>query len=103
MRLSFVRLTKYRRMNLDVLLNTYLNGPRIFKIANGIVLSQPQKIHLTGLQGSASQFIISSIFNHSATSQLNHLITLRDAEDAASRLTACGRRSGARVFFYFPS
>ncbi len=70
-------------MNLDVLLKTYLNDPRIFKIADKIALSQLQKIHLTGLQASASPFIISAIFNLADTSKLNHLIILRDAEEAA--------------------
>ncbi|MEP6595491.1 MAG: DEAD/DEAH box helicase, partial [Ginsengibacter sp.] len=90
-------------MNLDVLLNIYLNDPRIFKIAGRIVFSQPQKIQLTGLQGSASQFIISSIFNHSATSQLNHLIILRDAEEAAYFQNTLENITGALNIFYFPS
>jgi transcription-repair coupling factor (superfamily II helicase) len=90
-------------MNLDVLLNMYLNDPRIFKIADKIVLSQPQKIHLTGLQGSASQFVIGSIFNHSITSQLNHLVILKDAEEAAYFQNTLENITNALNIFYFPS
>ncbi|MBP6433026.1 MAG: hypothetical protein KA319_14790, partial [Ferruginibacter sp.] len=46
-------------------------------------MSTPQRLHLKGLVGSASQFIISAVFNSPAWSQLNHLIILRDAEEAA--------------------
>ncbi len=70
-------------MNLDVLMNMYLNDPRILKITDKIVLPQPQKIHLIGLNGSASQFIISAVFNNKNASHLNHLVILRDAEEAA--------------------
>jgi len=90
-------------MNLDVLLNIYLNDPRIFKIADRIVLPQPQKIHLKGLQGSASQFVVSSIFNHPVTSQLNHLVILRDAEEAAYFQNTLENITDALNIFYFPS
>jgi transcription-repair coupling factor (superfamily II helicase) len=90
-------------MNLDALLNIYLSDPRIFKIADKIVLSQPQKIHLAGLQGSASQFVITSILNHSITSQLNHVIILRDAEEAAYFQNTLENITQALNIFYFPS
>ena len=90
-------------MNLDVLMNMYLNDPRIFTIADRIVLSKPQTIHLNGLSGSASQFVITSVFNHSVTSQVNHLIILRDAEEAAYLHNTLENLTDAIDIFYFPS
>ena len=90
-------------MNLDVLMNSYSNDPRIFTIANKILLPQPQHLHLSGLHGSASQFIFSSVFNHSIASQLNHLIILRDAEEAAYFQNTIENITGALDVFYFPS
>src|SRR5687767_1401875 len=90
-------------MNLDVLLETYLNDPRIFKIADKIVLSQLRKLNLTGLQGSASPFVISAVFNLEATSKLNHLIILRDAEEAAYFQNTLENITHALNIFYFPS
>src|ERR1700712_2580072 len=90
-------------MNLDVLLNTYLNDPRILKIADRIVLSQPKKIRLKGLQASAPSFIISAVLNLPITSQLNHLIILRDAEEAAYFQNTLENITNALNVFYFPS
>lgn len=92
-----------RPMNLEVLLKEYANDPRCFQIADGITLSRPQRIHLSGLQGSAAQFIIATVFNHPATSQLNHLIVLRDAEEAAYVHNTLENLTGALDLFYFPS
>ena len=90
-------------MNLDVLMNSYSNDPRIFQIADKILLSQPQHIHLSGLHGSASQFIFSAVFNHKITSQLNHLVILRDAEEAAYFHNTIENITNALDVFYFPS
>ena len=90
-------------MNLEVLLKEYANDPRCFKIVDGITLSKPQRIHLSGLQGSASQFIITAVFNHPSASQLNHLIILRDAEEAAYFHNTLENLTGALNLFYFPS
>ncbi len=90
-------------MNLEVLLKEYANDPRCFKITDRITLSPPQRLHLTGLHGSAPTFIISSVFNHPAASQLNHLIILRDAEEAAYFHNTLENLTGALNLFYFPS
>jgi transcription-repair coupling factor (superfamily II helicase) len=90
-------------MNLDVLMNNYANDLHIFKIADGILLSNPQHIHLSGLHGSASQFIFSAVFNLPVTSQLNHLVILRDAEEAAYFHNTIENITGALDLFYFPS
>ena len=49
-------------MNLDVLMDTYSGDPRIFSIVDSILLPAPKSIHLSGLHGSASQFIFSAVF-----------------------------------------
>jgi transcription-repair coupling factor (superfamily II helicase) len=90
-------------MNLEVLLNFYLNDPRIFSIATGISLPEPQRIHLRGLQGSASQFVINAVFNHPSALKLNHLVILRDAEEAAYFHNTFENISHALNLFYFPS
>jgi len=94
---------KGRWMNLDVLMNSYSNDPRIFSIADKIALSKPQHIHLSGLHGSASQFIFSAVFNHPMSSQANHLVILRDAEEAAYFHNTIENITGALDLFYFPS
>ena len=90
-------------MNLDVLQNEYKNDPRCFQIADRITTSKPQRLHLKGLAGSASQFIISAVFNHSSCSQLNHLVILRDAEEAAYFHNTLENLTDALNLFYFPS
>ncbi len=90
-------------MNLELLMNIYADDPRIFSIADKVVLSKPQRIHLSGLNGSSSQFIISAVFNHSITSQLNHLVILRDAEEAAYFHNTVENITKALDVFYFPS
>ncbi len=90
-------------MNLELLINMYANDPRIFSIAGKVVLSKPQQIHLSGLNGSSSQFIISSVFNNPITSQLNHLVILRDAEEAAYFHNTIENITKALDVFYFPS
>jgi transcription-repair coupling factor (superfamily II helicase) len=90
-------------MNLDVLMNSYSNDSRIFTIADKILLSEPQHIHLSGLHGSASQFVFSAVFNHSISSQVNHLVILRDAEESAYFHNTVENITNALDVFYFPS
>ncbi len=90
-------------MNLEMLLNGYLNDPRCFKIVDRVTASQPQQIQLTNLHGSAAPFIISAVFNHASASQLNHLIILRDAEEAAYFHNTLENITSALNLFYFPS
>jgi transcription-repair coupling factor (superfamily II helicase) len=90
-------------MNLELLLKEYTNDPRCFSIADRITLSQPQRIRLTGLSGSASPFIVAAVFGHPATAQLNHLVILRDAEEAAYFHNTLENLTGALDLFYFPS
>ena len=90
-------------MNLEMLLNGYANDSRCFKIVDRVTASQPQPIHLKGLRGSAAPFIVSAVFNHHSASQINHLIILRDAEEAAYFHNTLENITSALNLFYFPS
>ena len=90
-------------MNADVLMNMYKNDPRVFKIADGISLSSPQHLHLKGLTGSASQFVLAAIHSHPAAAEKNHLVILRDAEEAAYFHNTLENITNALDIFYFPS
>jgi len=90
-------------MNLDVLLNFYKNDERCLQIANGITLSKPQHLHLKGLHGSASQFVLAAVFQQPVTAQTNHLVVLRDAEEAAYFHNSFENITNALDIFYFPS
>jgi transcription-repair coupling factor (superfamily II helicase) len=90
-------------MNVDELLKSYTVDDRFFKLANAITLSSPQQIHLSGVNGSSIEFILSAIFNHSICSQINHLVVLRDAEEAAYFHNTVENLTHALDLFYFPS
>ena len=90
-------------MNLNVLLEAYLEDTRIFQIADRIVLSKPQRVFLSNLYGSASQFVFGSVFRHDLASRLNHLIILNDAEEAAYFHNTLENLTSALNVFYFPS
>jgi len=90
-------------MNADVLMSMYKNDPRSFKIVDGITLSKPEHFHLKGLQGSTSQFILAAVHANEAASQINHLVILRDAEEAAYFHNSLENITGALDIFYFPS
>ncbi len=90
-------------MNLEVLLKEYANDPRCFAIADRIATAQPQRIQLSGLHGSAAPFIVSAIFDNPAAAHLNHLIILRDAEEAAYFHNTLENLTKALNLFYFPS
>jgi transcription-repair coupling factor (superfamily II helicase) len=90
-------------MNLEVLKNSYATDPRCFEIADRITMHDPQHLHLTGLYGSASQFVFSAVFAHKACATLNHLIILRDAEEAAYFHNTLENITNALDLFYFPA
>ncbi|MEO5967002.1 MAG: CarD family transcriptional regulator, partial [Ferruginibacter sp.] len=81
----------------------YKNDPRCFSIADRITLSQPQKLLLSGLQGSASNFVIAAVHAHPIVSQTNHVVILKDAEEAAYFHNTFENITDALDVFYFPS
>ena len=90
-------------MNLDVLMNFYKNDKRCLQIARDITFSTPQHLHIKGLTGSASQFVLASVFLEPIASQTNHLVILRDAEEAAYFHNSFENITNALDIFYFPS
>lgn len=90
-------------MNLDALLQKFENNPRIFSITDKISFAQPQHLHLQNLYGSASQFVFSVIFNEDKAKQLNHLVVLNDAEEAAYFHNTVESITKALNLYYFPS
>jgi transcription-repair coupling factor (superfamily II helicase) len=90
-------------MNLDVLLKAYATDPRCFKIADRIALPTPGSLQLSGLRGSAPVFVFSSVFANPVASQLNHLVILRDAEEAAYFHNSLENVTQALDIFYFPA
>ena len=90
-------------MNLQALLTKYVENPRLFQLADKILLSQPQHIFCKDLQGSAPAFVISGIFSHPSCSQLNHLVITEDAESAAYLQNTLENLTNALDLFYFPS
>ena len=91
------------RMSVKDLLEQYQNTPRLFQLADKLSFAQPQKIHLKNLQGSSSQFVVAAAFLHPSCAQLNHLIILNDAEEAAYFHNTLENLTEALDVFYFPS
>jgi transcription-repair coupling factor (superfamily II helicase) len=90
-------------MNVEVLLNEFAHDPRCFTIVDGITMPNPQVVHAKGLQGSAPEFVVNSILTNKKAAQLNHLIILHDAEEAAYFHNSVENISKALNVFYFPS
>src|SRR5882757_1275530 len=90
-------------MNSEVLSGSFLHSPRLFQLAEKLLLSQPQRIWCKNLQGSSPAFLISAVFQHNTTSQLNHLVVCEDAESAAYLHNTIENLTGALDLFYFPS
>ena len=92
-----------RDMNLNVLLEKYLASPHVFQVADRLSFAQTQRIFLKNLQGSSAGFVVSSIFSHPNCQQLNHLVVLNDAEEAAYFHNTLENLTQALDLFYFPS
>ena len=85
------------------LLQQYQQPPRLFQLVDRLSFAQPQQLILTGLRGSAPALVAAAAFSHDAASQLNHLIILNDAEEAAYFHNTLENLTGALDIFYFPS
>lgn len=90
-------------MNLNVLLEQYQHSPRLFQLADRLSFADTQKIFLKNLHGSSSEFVVSSVFMHPGCQQLNHLVVLNDAEEAAYFHNTLENLTHALDLFYFPS
>jgi transcription-repair coupling factor (superfamily II helicase) len=90
-------------MSVQDLLKQYQDTPRLFQLADRLSFAQPQQTYLGDLRGSSSQFVTAATFLHPSCSQLNHLIILNDAEEAAYFHNSLENLTGALDIFYFPS
>ncbi|MBN9382371.1 MAG: transcription-repair coupling factor [Chitinophagaceae bacterium] len=90
-------------MKSEDLSGLFLHSPRLFQLADRLVLSQPQRIHCRNLQGSSPAFLLNAIFRHEITSQLNHLVVCEDAESAAYLHNTLENLTEALDLFYFPT
>src|ERR1700693_2517296 len=90
-------------MSVQDLLLQYQNTPRLFQLADRLSFSRPEKIYLKNLQGSSSEFVVASTFLHPSCTQLNHLVILNDAEEAAYFHNSLESLTQALDIFYFPS
>ncbi len=96
-------------MNLDELLNLYNSDNRILSISDRLSMSDavlsppPSPLHLSGLHGSSREFVVNAFLNQPESAKWNHLIILRDAEEAAYFQNTLEQVSGALDVFYFPS
>ena len=60
-------------------------------------------IYLKNLQGSSAEFVVSALFTHPDCRDLNHLLVLNDAEEAAYFHNTLENLTNALDLFYFPS
>ena len=90
-------------MSVQELLTTYQHHPRLYQLADRIVLPGPHETLLSGLQGSSPAFILAACFSNQALSAHNHLVICNDAEEAAYFHNTLESITGALDLFYFPS
>ncbi|WP_207495968.1 transcription-repair coupling factor [Aridibaculum aurantiacum] len=90
-------------MNLEHLTQKFHENPRLFSLVDRLTMSQPQKLRLSNLQGSSKAFTVASVFQHPNAADLNHLVVLNDAEDAAYFHNTLESLTSALDLFYFPS
>ncbi|WP_317170325.1 transcription-repair coupling factor [Limnovirga soli] len=91
------------QMNLSVLQDQYIKSPRLFQLADKLSFAQPQKIFLQHLLGSSAEFVVSSVFMHPNCAELNHLVVMNDAEEAAYFHNTLENLTSALDLFYFPA
>jgi transcription-repair coupling factor (superfamily II helicase) len=87
----------------EELLKQYQNNSRLFQLADRLSFAQPQKIYLKNLVGSAAEFVVAATFLHPSCDNLNHLVVLNDAEEAAYFHNTLENLTGVLDIFYFPS
>ena len=90
-------------MNLQALLEKYINDPRISRIAEATHLPIPQAVNLKNLFGSSPEFVMSAVYKHESAAGQNHLIILNDAEEAAYFHNTLENLIQPIDLFYFPA
>ncbi|MBC6490613.1 transcription-repair coupling factor [Flavihumibacter stibioxidans] len=90
-------------MNLEHLLEQYGKDPRLFQLADRLTMSVPQHLVLKNLSGSSPEFLVTALFKNKITEQVNHVVILNDAEEAAYFHNTLENLTGALDLFYFPA
>lgn len=90
-------------MNLPHLMHQYLQSPLVEQLVKRVSYADPQQLYLKNLQGSSAEFIVSAVFQHDEGKDVNHLIVLNDAEEAAYFHNTLENLTSALDLFYFPS
>jgi transcription-repair coupling factor (superfamily II helicase) len=90
-------------MNLQALLEKYMEDPRVNRIADDLLLPQPRHLELRNLHGSSPAFVLSALYRHPSAAGLNHLVILPDAEEAAYFHNTVESLVQPIDLFYFPS
>jgi transcription-repair coupling factor (superfamily II helicase) len=94
-------------MNEDSLFERLEKSPLLNNLVDSIAMSKHNEIpfqsFLQNLNGSAAAFVLQAIFTNENTANLNHLVVLSDAEEAAYFFNSIESVTGALDLFYFPS
>ncbi len=94
-------------MNLQTLLQQYQSNERVLQLTHRLSFAptdqSSEKIFLKNMQGSSAEFMVASVFSHPNTQDLNHLVVLNDAEEAAYFQNTLENLTNALDLFYFPS
>jgi transcription-repair coupling factor (superfamily II helicase) len=94
-------------MNEDSLFERLEKSPLLNNLVDRIAMSNhneiPFQAFLQNLNGSAAAFVLQAIFTNEKTANLNHLVVLSDAEEAAYFFNSIESVTGALDLFYFPS
>jgi transcription-repair coupling factor (superfamily II helicase) len=94
-------------MNEDSLFERLEKSPLLINLVDRIAMSKhneiPFQAFLQNLNGSAAAFVLQAIFANEKTANLNHLVVLSDAEEAAYFFNTSESVTGALDLFYFPS
>ena len=89
--------------NISVLLEKLYQSPLLFQLGSRLHFADPQRILLQNLQGSSVECMLSALMMQPATRDLNHLLIVNDAEEAAYFHNTLENLTRALDLFYFPS
>ena len=90
-------------MNLQFLLDGYVQSPPVKQMAEAILLPKAQKIVCAKMAGSYAAVLFSALYQRTELNGLNHMIILEDAEEAAYFHNDLEQLIHPIDLFYFPS
>ncbi len=90
-------------MNLQFLLDGYVQSPPVKQLAEAILLLNPQNILCSKMAGSYPALLFSALYQRAELNGLNHMIILEDAEEAAYFHNDLEQLIQPIDLFYFPS